>query len=212
MIGYSQFPRKNILCVDMKSFYASVSAVTLGLNPMTCYLAVVGNADRQGSVVLAASPALKKDFGIKTESRLFEIPDDPRIHVVNPQLKLFIRVSTEITKLFYRFVPEKCVYTYSVDESFLDAGKQNPEEMAKAIQGSMMREFGLFCTVGIGDNMLLSKLALDLESKKAKNGVARWRYEDVPNKLWKVHPLSEMWGIGWKMERNLKRMGISTVG
>lgn len=95
----------------MKSFYALVSAVTMGLNPMTCYLAVVGNTDRQGSVVLAASPELKKDFGIKTGSRLFEIPDDPRIHVVNPQMKLFIRVSTEITKLFYRFVPEKCVYT-----------------------------------------------------------------------------------------------------
>ncbi|EIM11655.1 lesion bypass phage DNA polymerase, partial [Bacillus atrophaeus C89] len=88
-----------------------VSAVTMGLNPMTCYLAVVGNKDRQGSVVLAASPELKKDFGIKTGSRLFEIPDDPRIHVVNPQMKLFIRVSSEITKLFYRFVPEKCVYT-----------------------------------------------------------------------------------------------------
>lgn len=80
-------------------------------------------------------------------------------------MKLFIRFSSEITKLFYRFVPEKCVHTYSVDESFLDAGKEDPEEMAKAIQGSKMRGFGLFCTVGIGDNMLLSKLALDLESK-----------------------------------------------
>ncbi|MBT2714076.1 hypothetical protein J7E23_14695 [Pseudomonas sp. ISL-88] len=69
---------------------------------------------------------------MKTGSGLFEIPDDPRIHAVNPQMKLFIRVSTEITKLFYRFVPEKCVHTYSVDESFLDAGKQNPEEMAKS--------------------------------------------------------------------------------
>ncbi|MCR1990993.1 DNA repair protein [Bacillus subtilis] len=76
----------------------------------------------------------------------------------------------------------------------------------------MWREFGLMCTVGIGDNMLLSKIALDLESKKTKSGIARWRYEDVPNKLWKVHPLSKMWGIGGRMERNLNRMGISTVG
>lgn len=127
-------------------------------------------------------------------------------------MKLFIRVSTEITKLFYRFVPETCVHTYSIDESFLDAGKENPEVMAEAIQSSMKREFGLVCTVGIGDNMLLSKLALDLESKKTKTGIARWRYEDVPKKLWCVHPLSEMWGIGGRMERNLNRMGISTVG
>ncbi|CAI6270018.1 hypothetical protein JS609_02019 [Bacillus subtilis] len=83
-------------------FYTSVSAV-------------VRNIERQVSVVLAASPALKKDFGIKTGSRLFEIPEDPRIYIVNPQMKLFIRVSTEITKLFYRFVPEKCVHTYSID-------------------------------------------------------------------------------------------------
>lgn len=127
-------------------------------------------------------------------------------------MKLFIRVSTEITKLFYRFVPETCVHTYSIDESFLDAGKENLEVMAEAIQSSMKREFGLVCTVGIGDNMLLSKLALDLESKKTKNGIARWRYEDVPKKLWCVYPLSEMWGIGGRMERNLNRMGISTVG
>lgn len=96
--------------------------------------------------------------------------------------------------------------------NLLDAGKENPEVMAEAIQSSMKREFGLVCTVGIGDNMLLSKLALDLESKKTKTGIARWRYEDVPNKLWCVHPLSEMWGIGGRMERNLNRMGISTVG
>ncbi|QYX45414.1 hypothetical protein K1Y82_10585 [Bacillus inaquosorum] len=66
---------------------------------------------------------------------------------------------------------------YLIDESFLDVGKEDPEEMAKAIQSSMWREFGLMCTVGIGDNMLLSKLALDLESKKTKSGIARWRYK-----------------------------------
>lgn len=69
----------------------------------------------------------------------------------------------------------------------------------------------MMCTVGIGDNMLLSKLALDLESKKTKSGIARWRYEDVSNKLCKVRPLSKMWGIGGRMERNLNRMGISTA-
>ena len=69
-MDYSQFPNRSILCVDMKSFYSSCSAVMLGLNPMTCYLAVVGNKDRQGSVVLAASPALKRAFNINTGSRL----------------------------------------------------------------------------------------------------------------------------------------------
>jgi hypothetical protein len=83
MIDYRDMPQNQILCVDMKSFYASCSAVMLGLDPLECYLAVVGNTDRTGSVVLAASPRLKKDFGIKTGSRMFEIPEDPRIRIVD---------------------------------------------------------------------------------------------------------------------------------
>jgi DNA polymerase V len=217
MMNYDQFPRHNILCVDMKSFYASVSAVMLGLDPFSCYLAVVGDKERSGSVVLAASPALKREFGIKTGNRLFEIPDDPRIHVVNPRMKLFLKTSTMITKLFSMYVPETDIHTYSVDESFLKVDGvlrywKTPEAVAKSIQDALMRTMGLYCTVGIGDNMLQAKLCLDLEAKKAPSGIARWRYEDIPTKLWPVSPLSKMRGIGGRMERNLNRMGISTVG
>jgi DNA polymerase V len=217
MIDYSQFPERQILCIDMKSFYASVAAVDLGLDPLTCYLAVVGSTDRPGSVVLAASPRLKKEFGIKTTNRLFEIPDDPRIKVVNPKMGLFIKVSTEITKLFYRYVPPNAVHTYSVDESFLNVkGLEkiwgDPETIASKIQADIQHDFGLPCTVGIGPNMLIAKLALDLESKKAPNGIAKWTYEDIPQKLWPISPLSEMWGIGRRVEKTLHGMGIFNVG
>ncbi len=217
MIDYSQFPERKILCIDMKSFYASVSAVMLGLDPLTCYLAVVGSTERQGSVILAASPALKKEFGIKTGSRLFEIPNDPRIKVVNPKMGLFIKVSTETTKLFYRYVPPNAVHTYSVDESFLNVkGLEkiwgDAETIAVKIQADIMQDFGLPCTVGIGPNMLIAKLALDLESKKVPNGIAIWTYDDIPHKLWPVSPLSEMWGIGGRTEKTLNNMGIFTVG
>lgn len=217
MIDYSQFPERKILCVDMKSFYASVAAVDRGLDPLTCYLAVVGNTDQKGSVVLAASPALKRDFKIKTGSRLFEIPDDPRIQVVNPKMKLFIKVSTEITKLFYRYVPPSAVHTYSVDESFLDVkGLEriwgDAKTVAKLIQSDLKNDFGLPCTVGIGPNMLIAKLALDLESKKVPDGIAAWTYDDIPQKLWPISPLSEMWGIGRRVEKTLNSMGIFNVG
>ncbi|QCJ45517.1 UV damage repair protein UvrX (plasmid) [Bacillus sp. S3] len=217
MIDYTQFPDRKILCVDMKSFYSSVAAVHRNLDPLTCYLAVVGNTDRSGSVVLAASPALKRDFKIKTGSRLFEIPEDPRIHIVNPQMGLFIRVSTEITKLFYRYVPPTAIHTYSVDESFLDVkGLEkiwgDPETIAKQIQSDINKDFGLPCTVGIGPNMLMAKLALDLESKSAPGGIATWTYDDIPSKLWPISPISEMWGIGPRMEKNLNSMGIFTIG
>jgi DNA polymerase V len=217
MINYSQFSKRKILCIDMKSFYASVAAIIRGLDPLTCYLAVVGNTDRTGSVVLAASPALKRDYKIKTGSRLFEIPDDPKIIVVDPQMGLFVKVSVEISKLFYRYVPPSAVHTYSVDESFLDVkGLEkvwgSPHEIAELIQADIMDTFGLTSTVGIGPNMLIAKLALDLESKKAPNGIAEWTYEDIPKKLWPIHPLSEMWGIGSRTQKTLNSMGIFTVG
>ncbi|MDA7027062.1 UV damage repair protein UvrX [Bacillus sp. CLL-7-23] len=217
MIDYSQYPVRSILCVDMRSFYASCAAVLLGLDPMTCFLAVVGNTERQGSIVLAASPALKKEFGIQTGARLFQLPNDPRIQLVNPRMAVFIRVSKELTRLFGRYVPHHAIHTYSVDESFIQVdGVENmwgdAQVIAANIQDDMEREFGLPCTVGIGPNMLMAKLCLDLEAKKADRGIAVWNYQDVKKKLWPLSPLQRMWGIGSRLERTLNRMGIFTVG
>ncbi|WP_102027120.1 DNA polymerase IV [Salirhabdus sp. Marseille-P4669] len=214
-IDYGMFPKRKILCIDMKSFYASCAAVARGLDPMTCHLAVVGHIERSGSVVLAASPALKKDFGIRTGNRLYEIPNDPRIVIVTAQMKLYLEISVEITRLFNRYVPKESIHTYSVDESFLDVtGTEriwgSPHELAKMIQDEILESFQITSAVGIGPNMLMSKLCLDLEAKK--KGIAEWTYEDVPEKLWSVSPLSQMWGIGSRLERRLNRMGIMTVG
>ena len=215
MIDYSKFPHNKILCIDMKSFYASCAAVSLGLDPLTCYLVVVGDNERQGSVVLAASPRMKSDFKIKTGNRLFEIPNDPRIIVVNAKMKTFLETSVAISKIFNRFVPKECIHTYSVDESFLkvDGTERlwgDAKSCAERIRHTIVQELGLPSAVGIGPNMLLAKLCLDLEAKKS--GIAEWAYEDVETKLWKVSPLSEMWGIGSKTEKTLNRMGIMTVG
>ncbi|WP_147533962.1 DNA polymerase thumb domain-containing protein [Bacillus marasmi] len=215
MVDYSLMPNQHVLCVDMKSFYASCSAVMMGLDPLECYLAVVGNQDRQGSVVLAASPRLKKEFGIKTGSRMFEIPKDPRIHLVEPKMGTYLRISTEITRLFHRYVPKEAIHVYSVDESFIKVdGATNiwgdVWTIAEKIRSDMAREFQLTCTIGIGPNMLMSKLCLDLEAKS--KGIAEWTYDDVQKKLWKVSPLREMWGIGRQVEKTLNSMGIFTVG
>jgi DNA polymerase V len=215
MVDYSTLPHNQIMCVDMKSFYASCSAVMEGLDPLDCYIAVCGNLDRQGSVVLAASPRLKKEFGIKTGSRMFEIPKDPRIRIVEPKMATYLRISTEISRVFNRYVPKEAIHTYSVDESFIKVdGATNiwgdAKTIAKKIKDDIMREFQLTCAVGIGPNMLMAKLCLDLEAKK--DGIAEWTYEDVPEKLWPVSPLREMWGIGRRVEKTLNGMGIFTVG
>ncbi|WP_071460046.1 Y-family DNA polymerase [Bacillus massilinigeriensis] len=215
MFDYRSMPQHKIMCIDMKSFYASCSAVMLGLDPHVCHLAVVGNTDRPGSVVLAASPRMKKDFGIKTGARLFEIPKDPRITIVNPKMSLYLRISTEITRVFNRYVPKEDIHIYSVDESFVKVDGVlhlwgDVKEIAAKIQKDIEREFQLPCAIGIGPNMLMAKLCLDLEAKK--KGIAEWTYEDVETKLWPVSPLREMWGIGRRVEKTLNRMGIFTVG
>jgi DNA polymerase V len=215
MIDYSMLPQNKILCVDMKSFYASCSAVMLGLDPLNCYLAVAGNLDRQGSVVLAASPRMKKEFGIKTGSRLFEIPKDPRIQIVEPSMATYLRISTEISRVFNRYVPKEAIHTYSVDESFIKVDGVihiwgDVTTIAEKIKDDIEREFQLPSAAGIGPNMLMAKLCLDLDAKK--RGVAEWTFADVPEKLWPISPLSEMWGIGRQVEKTLNSMGIFTVG
>jgi DNA polymerase V len=215
MVDYEKLPSKHILCIDIKSFYASCAAVMAGLDPLESLVAVIGDKDREGSIVLAASPRLKKEYGIKTGSRLFEIPKDPRIHLIEPKMATYLRVSTEITRLFNRYVPKEAIHIYSVDESFLqvdgtDVLWGDVLEIAKKIKDELMREFQLTCAIGIGPNMLMAKLALDLEAKH--KGIALWTYEDVPKKLWPVSPLSEMWGIGRRLEKRLNSMGIFTVG
>ena len=205
MFDYSKMPQQHILCVDMKSFYASCSAVMEGLDPLQCYLVVVGDKEREGSIVLAASPKMKKEFGIKTGSRKFDIPEDPRIVVVEPKMAIYVRVSMEILRVFHRYVPKEAIHAYSVDESFLKvdgAGKLwgDPLTIAKKIKDDIQREFQLTCAIGIGPNLLMAKLCLDLEAKKT--GIAQWTYKDIPKKLWPVSPLRDMWGINgilWRL-------------
>src|SRR5690625_829107 len=204
-----------ILCIDMKSFYASCTALKKGLDPLTTYLAVVADIKRQGSVVLAATPALKRDFDIQTGSRLFEIPRHEKIIIAQAEMKLYLQVSAEVIRLFNKYVPKEAIHIYSVDESFLDISGAyqlwgDAKETAQLILEELKDTFGLSATIGIGPNMLLAKLCLDLEAKKV--GIAQWTYDDVPTKLWPVSPLSRMWGIGSRLQKRLNEMGIYTVG
>lgn len=212
---YNHAPNRSIMCIDMRCFYASCMAMIENLNPFKVPIAVVGNFKQKGSVVLAASPPMKKRFGIKTGSRLYEIPKHPDIKLFEPKMEFFVQMSMEITNLINQFVPKEAIHVYSVDESFVDlTGTEKlwgpPEETAKYIQQSIYSQFQIPSAVGMGPNMLMSKLALDLEAKKTE--FAKWTYADIPEKLWPVSKLSEMWGIGRRTERTLNNMGIFKVG
>lgn len=215
MIDYSKVPNRSIACIDMISFYASCMAVLYDLDVKTVPIAVVGSLDQKGSVVLAASPAMKKRFGVKTGTRLFEIPNSPEIRLFEPKMGYFLSISMAVTEILHKYVPAEAIHVYSVDESFIDlTGTEKlwgpPEETIIKIQQEILDTLQLKSTAGMGPNMLMAKLALDLEAKKT--GFAKWTFDDVQTKLWPVTPLSEMWGIGSNMQRNLNNMGIFKVG
>lgn len=214
-MDYSEFPNRQIACIDMMSFYASCMAALHDLDVRTVPIAVVGNLQHKGSVVLAASPAMKKRFQIKTGNRLYEIPRRPEIRIFEPKMSYFLEMSMSITKILHKYVPAESIHVYSVDESFIDlTGTEklwgDPAQTIKVIQKEIYETLSLPSTAGMGPNMLMAKLALDLEAKKL--GFAKWTFEDVQTKLWLVSPLSEMWGIGRQTEEKLNEMGIFYVG
>lgn len=208
---------KTIMCIDLKSFYASVECALLGLDPFKTPLVVADHSRGGGSIVLAVSPYLKK-FGVPGRCRIFELPTNIKIIFQKPRMEKYLEYSTKIVEIYLRFVSEEDMYVYSIDEVFLDLTeymnfyKKTDVQIAKMIMDEIYKETKVYSTCGIGPNMLMAKLALDIESKHSPDFIAKWDYEDLPEKLWKVTPLSEMWGIGHNMEAHLNKMGMYKIG
>lgn len=213
-VDYSLYPRHDVLCIDMRSFYASIEAVKLSLDPLETMIAVVGDPNRSGSIVLAASPMLKKTYGISNVSRFFELPQDPDIHIIKAHMEDYVNMSLAITKLLLKYVPKEAIHIYSIDETWLTVNGLekifgNRRQIAQLIQQDILDSFGLTCSIGIGDNKFLAKVVMDLHAKKL--GITECTYEDVADKLWPF-PVEKIWGIGSRMQRHLNGMGIVTLG
>ncbi|WP_459129794.1 Y-family DNA polymerase [Guggenheimella bovis] len=216
MIDYNKLPIRSILCVDVKSFFASIEAARRGIDPLDAYVIVVSDLTRNGSIVLAASPKVKSEFGIRTGSRRFEIPNDKKLMLVEPSMALYIKVNRMIHKIFQSYAADEDIVTYSIDESLIDVTETQhlfggPYEMALMIRNRIQKELGLAVTVGIGDNPLLAKLALDNGAKHAPNQIAYWSYEDIPNTVWKIDPITDFWGISRGWRDRFQKMGILSI-
>lgn len=215
---YNFEPRGDYLCIDCKSFYASVECVSRGLNPLTTMLVVLSGADRPGGLVLAASPTAKRVLGITNVTRKYELPDPPDLICVPPRMKVYIETNIKIVNIIRRYVSDEDIHVYSIDELFIRYdkvknlyGNCDVKLFAKALMRKILQETGIYTTTGIGDNMLLAKLALDNEAKHNPDMIADWRYEDVPTKVWGIQNITDFWGIGERTARNLYRRGIDTV-
>jgi DNA polymerase V len=208
---------RNILCIDLKSFFASCECVDKGLNPFNYPLVVANPTQGDGAITLAVTPYLKTQ-GVKSRGRLYEIPKDIKYFIAKPRMNLYITKSKEVVSIYLDFVDESDLHIYSIDECFLDVTnylkmyKKTDEELAQTILDTIYKKTGLTATCGIGPNMLLAKVAMDIEAKHNQNNIAKWSYDDIETKLWRISPLSKMWGIGIRMEKNLNKLGIYTIG
>ncbi|MBO0422736.1 Y-family DNA polymerase [Enterococcus plantarum] len=215
---YDKEPNRDILCIDCKSFYSSVECVERGLHPLKTMLIVMSGADNAGGLVLAASPLAKKVLGITNVTRSNEVPYHKDLLIVPPRMNLYMQKNVEINQVYKSFVADEDHSVFSVDESFLDVtyslnlfNCKNAYEMAKKIQIKVKEQTGIYVTVGIGSNPLLAKLALDNGAKHSKDFIAEWRYEDVEEKVWSIHPITEFCGIGHRTEKRLNRLGIRSI-
>ena len=215
------YVKQNIIAIDLKSFFASCECIERGLDPFTTPL-IVCNPERNGSITLAVTPFLKQ-FGVPGRCRVYElknypIPKSVKIIKAPPRMSLYIKKSKEVLSVYLEFVAKEDMHVYSIDEVFLDVTsylklyKLSDYELAQKIIERIKEKTGLTTTAGIGPNLLLAKIAMDIEAKHVPNNIAKWTYEDVPYKLWPITPLSKMWGIGSRMERNLNRLGLYKVG
>lgn len=222
---YAKEPSRDIFCIDCKSFYASVECVERGLDPLTTKLVVMSYpsdnpAERGSGLILASSPSAKKAYGISNVSRArdlpFPYPED--LVIAAPRMALYMQKNMEINNIYKKYADENNHAVYSVDESFVDVTNAlklfqatTAYDMARLIQMDVYRKTGIFTTIGIGDNPTLAKFALDLGSKKNRDMIAEWRYEDVERKLWAIRDLTDVWGIGRRTAARLNRLGIYNI-
>ena len=207
----------HIAVIDMKAFYAFVECVERNVNPFTTPLVVCDPTRGDGTIVLSVSPYLKS-LGVPSRCRRRELPDIPGLIFAQPRMALYVKKSAEILSIVLDFVGEDDLHVYSIDEFFINLGPYlkmyecTPRQLVRKIQNAITEKTHLVTTAGVSYNMLLAKVALDTDAKKKPPYISEWTEKDIKNKLWKITPLSKMWGISTGYETKLNALGITTVG
>ena len=247
---------RKYLCIDLKSYYASVECVARGLDPMVTNLVVADISRTEKTICLAVSPALKS-FGIPGRIRLFEVNQkvrdinyerrmkipakqfwdkscdirelekDPTLEmdfiIAPPRMTAYMKQSAAIYDIYLKYFAPEDIHVYSIDEVFIDLTtylefyKQSPHDLASEIVDVVYRQTGITATVGIGTNMYLAKVAMDILAKKmpadekgmriAELDEQTYRYE-----MWEHEPIRDFWRVGSGYTRKLHAAGLYTMG
>ena len=205
------------LCIDLKSFFASVECVERGLDSMTTNL-VVADPDRsKGTICLAVTPAMKA-LGVKNRCRIFEIPRHIKYIVAQPRMQKYIDYSTEIYGIYLKYISPDDMHVYSIDEVFFDVTHYlntyncTAKELAVTIMQDVYESVGIRATCGIGTNLYLAKIALDITAKHSPDFIGELDETSYKEKLWSHTPITDFWQIGVGTQKRLYKYGITTMG
>ena len=208
---------RQYLCIDLKSFYASVECVERGLDPMTTSLVVADPERTEKTICLAVSPALKAR-GVSGRARVFEIPESFDYIMAPPRMAKYVEYSARIYGIYLRYFSKDDIHVYSIDEAFMDVTGYLPlygctaRELGERIRAEVLDEVGIPATCGIGPNLYLAKLALDITAKHSPDFFGELDADSFKEQLWDHQPLTDFWRIGRGTARRLNELGIHTMG
>ncbi|MBQ4584506.1 MAG: DNA methylase [Bacilli bacterium] len=247
---------KTYMCIDLKSFYASVECVERNLDPLDTHLVVADESRTDKTICLAVSPSLKS-HGISGRARLFEAKQ--KVKEVNfqrrknnfykpftrksfieselkndsgleldfikaiPRMKLYMKYSTDIYNVYLKYIAPEDILVYSIDEVFCDITnylntyKISAEDLVIKMIEDVYKTTGITATAGIGTNMYLAKVAMDITAKKMKPNkygvrIAKLDEKSYKEQLWDHKPLTDFWRVGKGYEKKLEENNMFTMG
>lgn len=192
---------RTYICIDLKTFYASVECVDRGFDPFKQNLVVADLERGRSTICLAVSPAMK-NLGVRNRCRVFEIPDSIDYIAAKPRMRHYMEVSARIYGIYLEYVSPQDIHVYSIDECFIDATPYlalyglTACEFAERLRRAVLARTGITATAGIGPNLFLCKVALDITAKHEKNGIGVLEEERFKREIWRHRPITDIWGIG----------------
>ena len=204
---------KTYFCIDMKSFYASVECAERGLDPFETCLAVVDASRGKNAICLAISPKMKS-LGIKNRCRISDIPPNVKYIAALPRMALYIDYAADIYGVYLKYVAPQDIHVYSIDESFLDVTRYlelcrtDAVSFAKFLMQEIERVCHIPSTAGVGTNLYLAKIALDITAKHEPDHIGVLTEETYCETLWDHRPITDFWMISGGTAKRLERYGV----
>jgi len=205
--------QRTYFCIDMKCFFASVECAERGLNPFETNLVVADESRGTNALCLAISPKMKS-LGVKNRCRMSDIPKHIRYMVAKPRMKKYIEYAADIYDVYLDYISPDDIHVYSIDEAFLDVTgylsmyNMGAKEFAKFLINKIAERKHIPAAAGIGTNLYLAKVALDITAKKTKDHIGYLTEELYCETLWHHRPITDFWQVANGTARRLERYGV----